>query len=61
MESFPRLGVEGSNSIDQLATTVVGGRDGGSMAGKGVMKERLLQIIYTRYNFEKGVALQAPA
>ena len=42
VESFGRLGVEGSNFIDQLAA---GGRDGGSMARKGVVKERLLQII----------------
>ena len=45
VESFGRLGVEGSNFIDQLAASVVGGRDGGSMARKGVVKERLLQII----------------
>ena len=43
VESFGRLGVEGSNFIDQLAASVVGGRDGGSMARKGVVKE--LQII----------------
>ena len=42
---FGRLGVEGSNFIDQLAASVVGGRDGGSMARKRVVKERLLQII----------------
>ena len=40
-----RLGVEGSNFIDQLAASVVGGRDGGSLARKSVVKERLLQII----------------
>ena len=45
VESFGRLGVEGSNSIDQLAASVVGGTDGGSMARKGGVKERLLQII----------------
>ena len=45
MESFGRLGVEGSNFIDQLATNVVGGRDGGSMASKGVVKEHLLRIV----------------
>ena len=44
VESFGRLGVEGSNFIDLLAASVVGGRDGGSMARKGVVKERLLQI-----------------
>ena len=45
MGSFGRLGVEGSNFIDQLAASVVGGRDGGSIARKGVVKERLLQIL----------------
>ena len=45
VESFGRFGVEGSNFIDQLAASVVGGRDGGSMARKGVVKECLLQII----------------
>ena len=44
VESFGRLGVEGSNFIDQLAASVVGGRDGGSMGRKRVVKERLLQI-----------------
>ena len=43
--SFGRLGVEGSNFIDQLAASVVGVRDGGSVVRKGVVKERLLQII----------------
>ena len=45
MESFLGLGVEGSNFIYQLAASVVGGRDGGSMTRKGVVKEHLLQII----------------
>ena len=45
VESFGRLGVEGNNFIDQLAASVVGGRDGGSMTKKGVVKEHLLQII----------------
>ena len=45
VENFGRLGVEGSNFIDQLAASVAGGRDGGSMARKGVVEERLLQII----------------
>ena len=40
VESFGRLGAEGSKFVDQLAASVVGGRDGGSM-----VKERLLQII----------------
>ena len=34
VESFGRLGVEGSKFIDQLAASVVGGRDGGSMGRK---------------------------
>ena len=45
VESFGRVGVEGSNFIDHLAASVVGGRDGGSIARKGVVKERLLQIL----------------
>ena len=45
VESFGHLGVEGSNFIDQLAASVVGGRDGGSMTREGVVKEHLLQII----------------
>ena len=45
VESFGRLGVEGSYFIDQLAASVLGGRGGGSMAKKGVLKERLLQIV----------------
>ena len=39
------LGVEGSKFIDQLAASVVGGRDRGSMARKGVVKGRLLLIV----------------
>ena len=45
MESFGRLGVEGSNFIDQLTASVVGERDGRSMTRKGVVMERLLQVI----------------
>ena len=45
VENFGRLGVGGSNFIDQLAASVVRGRDGGSMARKRVVKERLLQNI----------------
>ena len=46
VDRFERLGVEGSYYfIDQLAASVAGGRDGGSMARKGVLKERLLQIV----------------
>ena len=45
VESFGRLGREGSELIDQLATSVVGGRDGGAIAKKGICKERLLRIV----------------
>ena len=39
VDRFERLGVEGSYYfIDQLAASVAGGRDGGSMARKGVLK-----------------------
>ena len=42
VESFGRLGREGSELIDQLAKSVVGGRDGGAIAKKGICKERFL-------------------
>ena len=45
VESFGRLGREGIEFIDQLATSVVGGRDRGAMAKKGIYKERLLQMV----------------
>ena len=45
VESFRRLGREGSKFIDQLATSVVGGRDGRAMAKKGICKERLLPVV----------------
>ena len=45
VESFWRLGVEGSYFIDQLAVSVVGGRDGGSTVRMRVLKERLLQTV----------------
>ena len=35
VESYGRHGVIGSNSIDHLAASVVGGWDGGSMTTKG--------------------------
>ena len=41
VESFGRLGEEGYEFIDELATHAAGGRDGGSMAQKGVFKEHL--------------------
>ena len=40
VESFGRLGEEGYEFIDELAAHAAGGRDGGSMAQKGVFKER---------------------
>ena len=45
VESFGRLGEEGYEFIDELAAHAAGGRDGGSMALKGVFKERLLHVI----------------
>lgn len=44
MESYGCLGIEGSDFIDQPATVVVGGRDGGfyDMSKKIICKERLL-------------------
>ena len=45
VESFGRLGKEGSDLIDQVAASIVGGTDGSSLARKGVCKERLFQII----------------
>ena len=57
--------IEGSNFIDQLAASVVGRREGGSMARKGVVKERLLRIVsvttQTGRHFEEDVEIQAPA
>ena len=45
VEIFRRLGKEGSDPIDQIASIIVGGTDGSSLARKGVCKERLVQII----------------
>ena len=45
VESFGRLDKEGSDLIDQVAASVVGGMDGSSLAREGVCKERLPQII----------------
>ena len=45
MESVGRLGREGSELVDQLATSVVGGRDGGAMAKKGICKQRFSEIV----------------
>ena len=44
-ESFGRLGKEGSDLIDQMAASIVGGTDGSSLGRKGVCKERLFRII----------------
>ena len=45
VENYGRLGKEGSELIDQLAASIVGGTDGGSLSRKGVCKEHLFQII----------------
>lgn len=45
VESFGRLGEEGYDFINELATHAAGGRDGGNMARKGVFKDRLLQVV----------------
>eukprot|EP00904_Undaria_pinnatifida_P009514 jgi/Undpi1/5693/HiC_scaffold_2.g00967.m1 len=45
VESFARLGKEGSDLIDQVAASIVGGTDASSITRKGVCKERLFQII----------------
>ena len=58
VESFGRLGVEGGTFIDQLAASVVGREDGGSMTKKGVVKEHLLQIVSVTTQI---AILQAPA
>ena len=46
VESFEHVGREGSELIDhQLAMSVVGRRDGGVTAKKGIYKKRLLQVV----------------
>ena len=45
VESFGRLVEEGSDLIDQVAASIVGGTDASSLARKSVCKERLFQII----------------
>ena len=45
VECFGRLGGVACEFVDQLATHVVGGQDGGEISMKGVVKERLLQIV----------------
>ena len=46
VESLGFLGKEGSDLIDQVAASIVGGTGASSLARKGVCKERLSQIIY---------------
>ena len=43
VESFGRLGKEGSELIDQLAASIVGGTDWGSLSRKGFCKEHLFR------------------
>ena len=38
LESFGRLGKEGSDLVDQVAASILGGTDGWSLARKGVCK-----------------------
>ena len=45
VESFGRPGIKGSDLIDQVAASIVGGTDASSLARKGVCMERLFQII----------------
>lgn len=43
--SFGRLGESGAELVDEIATSIVGGPDGGRIRRKGVVKERFLQVI----------------
>ena len=45
VEIFGCLGRERSDFIDQLATSVIGVREGGGMAKKGICRDRFLQIV----------------
>ena len=45
VESFGRFGREGSEFIDQLATSMIGGRDGGAVGKECICKECLIQLI----------------
>lgn len=45
MESFVRLGKEGSEPIAQVMAGIARGMDGSSLARKGVCKQRLFQTI----------------
>ena len=60
VESFGRLGVEGSEFIDQLVACVVGGRGGGSMGRKGVPTPNRLGD-YTGRHLEEGIDFQTLA
>ena len=45
VESFGRLEKEGSDLIDQVAASIVGGSEGSSQTWNGIYKECLFQII----------------
>ena len=45
VECFGRLGGMAYEFVDQLATHVVGGQNGGEITRKGAVKERLLQVV----------------
>ncbi len=45
VESFGRLGEEGYKFIDELATHAAGGRNGPNMCRRGIIKERILQVV----------------
>ena len=45
VESFERLGKAGSDLIDQIAASLVGGADGSSLARKCVCTERRFLVI----------------
>ncbi|CAN0144378.1 unnamed protein product [Scytosiphon promiscuus] len=45
VKCFGRLGEEGYELSNELATHAAASREGGSMARKGVVKKRLLQVI----------------
>ena len=65
VESFGRLGKEGSNLIDQVAPSIVGGTDESSLLipRKGVCKECLFQIIYvtTQVAISRRVRSEGPS
>ena len=45
MESFGRLGEEGYEFINEIATHAAGGRNGVNMNTRGIIKERILQVV----------------